>query len=308
MLTLSVRSFHDAGHALHLRLAAELAVGADLARDARHLGGERRELVDHRVDGLADAEELALDRLAVDRERDLLREVAVATASITRATSVVGRTRSSIMPLTASRAAPTCPASPERSRARSVGPRARRSGRRGASSRVVRSRVSASSLNARASSPARPRCRVQRGRRRRRRSRPGARPAARSSVVAVDRRLRGAGRLRPAAAAAGRRGLGVLTCSSTATDAPPVRGDGECDRSPRLPAVRCAADALDSRPSERVVLYPRARAFTPADGHRGGALSAFRRGKRADSARAVERLREVVPEPLHVLEPDAQAQ
>src|SRR3712207_9427344 len=33
-----------------LRLTAELALGADLARDARHLGRERVELVDHRVD------------------------------------------------------------------------------------------------------------------------------------------------------------------------------------------------------------------------------------------------------------------
>ena len=39
-----------AGDALDLRLAAELALGADLARDARHLVGERRELVDHGVD------------------------------------------------------------------------------------------------------------------------------------------------------------------------------------------------------------------------------------------------------------------
>ena len=39
-----------AGDALDLRLAAELPFGADLLRDARHLGGEGRELVDHRVD------------------------------------------------------------------------------------------------------------------------------------------------------------------------------------------------------------------------------------------------------------------
>ncbi len=39
-----------AGDALHLGLPAELALGADLARDARHLGRERRQLVDHRVD------------------------------------------------------------------------------------------------------------------------------------------------------------------------------------------------------------------------------------------------------------------
>ncbi len=39
-----------AGDALDLGLAAELALGADLLRDARHLGGERAELIDHRVD------------------------------------------------------------------------------------------------------------------------------------------------------------------------------------------------------------------------------------------------------------------
>ena len=49
-LTLSVRSFHVPDDALHLGLAAELALGADLAGDAGDLGGERRELVDHRVD------------------------------------------------------------------------------------------------------------------------------------------------------------------------------------------------------------------------------------------------------------------
>ena len=38
--TLSVSSRHDAGHAAHLGLAAEHALGADLAGDARHLGGE----------------------------------------------------------------------------------------------------------------------------------------------------------------------------------------------------------------------------------------------------------------------------
>src|SRR5207302_1165167 len=41
-----------AGHAAHLRLAAQLAFGAHLARDARHFAGEGVELVDHRVDGV----------------------------------------------------------------------------------------------------------------------------------------------------------------------------------------------------------------------------------------------------------------
>ncbi len=49
-----------AAHAEHLRLTAELALGADLARDARHLGRERVELVDHRVDGVLELEDLAL--------------------------------------------------------------------------------------------------------------------------------------------------------------------------------------------------------------------------------------------------------
>ena len=61
-----------AGDARHLRLAAELAVGADLARHARHLGGEGVELIDHRVDGL-----LQLQDLAADVDGDLLRQVAL---------------------------------------------------------------------------------------------------------------------------------------------------------------------------------------------------------------------------------------
>src|SRR3546814_9373966 len=45
-----------AGHALHLSLAAEPALGADLAGHAGHLVGERRQLVDHRVDGVLELE------------------------------------------------------------------------------------------------------------------------------------------------------------------------------------------------------------------------------------------------------------
>ena len=41
-LTESVRSFHVPETPVHLRLSAELAVGADLARDARDLAGEGR--------------------------------------------------------------------------------------------------------------------------------------------------------------------------------------------------------------------------------------------------------------------------
>ena len=60
-----------AGDAEHVGLAAEPAFGADLARDARHLAGEGVELVDHRVDGL-----LELQDLAADVDGDLLRQVA----------------------------------------------------------------------------------------------------------------------------------------------------------------------------------------------------------------------------------------
>src|SRR5215204_1908551 len=44
-----------------VRLAAELALGADFARDARHLAGEGVELIDHRVDGVLQFEDFALD-------------------------------------------------------------------------------------------------------------------------------------------------------------------------------------------------------------------------------------------------------
>ncbi len=58
--------------ALHLGLAAQLAFGAHLARHARHFGGERRELVHHRVDGV-----LQLQDLALHVHRDLAREIAL---------------------------------------------------------------------------------------------------------------------------------------------------------------------------------------------------------------------------------------
>src|SRR6266511_1260123 len=56
-----------ARHAGNGGLAAELALGAHLARHPRHLVGERAELVDHGVDDLADVLELALHRAALDR-------------------------------------------------------------------------------------------------------------------------------------------------------------------------------------------------------------------------------------------------
>src|SRR5205807_9822662 len=60
-----------AGHAGDVGLAAELAFGADLAGDPGDLVGERRELVDHRVDGV-----LQFGDLAPGLDGDLLGEVA----------------------------------------------------------------------------------------------------------------------------------------------------------------------------------------------------------------------------------------
>jgi hypothetical protein len=49
-----------AGHALHVGLAAQLAFGAHLARDTRHLGGEGAQLVHHGVDGGLEFQDFAL--------------------------------------------------------------------------------------------------------------------------------------------------------------------------------------------------------------------------------------------------------
>ena len=61
-LTLSVRSFHVPATPGTCGLTAELAFGADFARDARHFGGKRVELVDHRVDGLLELREFRPSR------------------------------------------------------------------------------------------------------------------------------------------------------------------------------------------------------------------------------------------------------
>src|SRR5258706_6243817 len=47
------------GHPGHLRLTAEFAVGAHLARHPRHFRGEAVELIHHRVDGALEFENLA---------------------------------------------------------------------------------------------------------------------------------------------------------------------------------------------------------------------------------------------------------
>ena len=57
--------------ALDLRLPAEPAFGADLARHARHFRRERVELIDHDVDGVLELEDFALHL-----DGDLLRQIA----------------------------------------------------------------------------------------------------------------------------------------------------------------------------------------------------------------------------------------
>src|SRR5437763_1029600 len=60
-----------ARHAGDDRLPSELAVGANLARDPAHFGGERVQLIHHGVDGV-----LQLENLALDVDGDLSREIA----------------------------------------------------------------------------------------------------------------------------------------------------------------------------------------------------------------------------------------
>src|SRR5207237_5087432 len=53
--------FPRARDALYIRLPAQFALGADLARHAGDLGGETVQLIDHDVDGIFQFEDLAFD-------------------------------------------------------------------------------------------------------------------------------------------------------------------------------------------------------------------------------------------------------
>ena len=76
-LTESVRSFQVPATPGTMRLAAQLAVGADLARHARHLGGEHAELLNHGVDDVGRAQELAFERAAVHVQPHGLGQIAL---------------------------------------------------------------------------------------------------------------------------------------------------------------------------------------------------------------------------------------
>ena len=69
--------FPGSGHAGHLRLAAQFAVRADFAGHARHFGSEDAELLNHRVDDVGGAQELAFERPAVHVEAHSLSQVAL---------------------------------------------------------------------------------------------------------------------------------------------------------------------------------------------------------------------------------------
>ena len=62
--------FPGSSHTHDICLAAEPAFGADFARDPRHLAGKPVELVNHRIDGF-----LELQNLSADVDRNFLREV-----------------------------------------------------------------------------------------------------------------------------------------------------------------------------------------------------------------------------------------
>ena len=68
---MSVKILPRAGDAWHIRLAAELAFGADFARDAGHFRSETVQLIDHRIDGV-----LELENFALHVDGDLSRKVA----------------------------------------------------------------------------------------------------------------------------------------------------------------------------------------------------------------------------------------
>ena len=71
-LTESVRSFHVPATPRTSAWPPSLPSVPDFARDARDFRGKAVELVDHRIDGV-----LELENLALDIDRDLLRQIPI---------------------------------------------------------------------------------------------------------------------------------------------------------------------------------------------------------------------------------------
>ena len=85
-----------ARHARHLCLAAQLAVGADLTRHARHFRGEYAQLLNHGVDDVGGSQKLPFQRPPVHVQPDSLSEVALRHACDGAGDFRGGRSRSSI--------------------------------------------------------------------------------------------------------------------------------------------------------------------------------------------------------------------
>ena len=101
-LTLSVRSFQVPATPFTLAWPPSLPSEPTSRATRVTSRGEGAELADHGVHDLADAQELAPQRPAVDLELHGLARSPLATAPMTRATSVVGCTRSPIIEFTES--------------------------------------------------------------------------------------------------------------------------------------------------------------------------------------------------------------
>jgi hypothetical protein len=94
-------------HPADLGLAAELAVRADLARHARHLGREHAKLLDHGVHDRGRTQELTFQRSSLNIQLYGLRQVALRHSR--NGTRDVGRIRSSISVLTETSISPQEP-------------------------------------------------------------------------------------------------------------------------------------------------------------------------------------------------------
>ena len=115
-----------AGHAGHLRLATQLAFGANLAGHAGHLRGEAVELIDHRIDRV-----FQLQNLALHLDGDLAAQVAGRTAVVTSAILRTWAVRLLAIELTLSVRSFHVPATPRTCAGRRVCPRCRPRGPRG---------------------------------------------------------------------------------------------------------------------------------------------------------------------------------
>ena len=69
--------FPRARYVRHLRLSAEFAFGSDFAGHARDFSGEHAKLLDHRVDEVCRAQELAFQRTSIHIQPHALRKIAL---------------------------------------------------------------------------------------------------------------------------------------------------------------------------------------------------------------------------------------